>query len=174
MKKQTTCEMTHVEIVNNKIQDWPMMAKTVVSWRKDNHKIVFTNGCFDILHLGHADYLARAADLGTKLVVGLNTDLSVSRLKGLNRPITDQNSRGFLLACMSFVDAVVLFEEDTPAKLIELVCPDVLVKGGDYVPAEIVGHDFVTSRGGNVVTLPLIKGYSTTDIENRILLSANK
>lgn len=150
------------------------MSNTIQSWRNDNHKIVFTNGCFDILHLGHADYLARAADLGTKLVVGLNSDQSVSRLKGSNRPITDQKSRGFLLACMSFVDAVVLFEEDTPAKLIELVCPDVLVKGGDYITDEIVGYDFVTSSGGKVVTLPLIKGYSTSDIENRILIRGNK
>lgn len=166
--------MTQIDIVNSKILDWPLMAKTVSNWRNDGQKIVFTNGCFDILHLGHADYLARAADLGTKLVVGLNTDLSVSRLKGPSRPITDQKSRCFLMACMSFVDAVILFDEDTPQKLIEVVCPDVLVKGGDYKIAEIVGHDFVTARGGKVVTLPLIKGYSTTEIENRILTSANK
>lgn len=166
--------MNHIEIVNSKIQDWSMLAETVSKWRKEGQKIVFTNGCFDILHLGHADYLARAADLGTKLVVGLNSDLSVSRLKGAARPITDQKSRGFLLASMSFVDAVVLFEEDTPEKLIELVCPDVLAKGGDYVTTEIVGHDFVTSKGGKVITLPLIEGYSTTDIESRILKGHNK
>lgn len=166
--------MNHVEIIKSKIQDWPTVEETVSNWRKDHQKIVFTNGCFDILHLGHADYLARAADLGTKLVVGLNSDLSVSRLKGPSRPITDQKSRGFLLASMSFVDAVVLFEEDTPEKLIELVCPDVLVKGGDYLITEIVGHDFVTANGGKVVTIPLIKGYSTTEIENRILSSGNK
>lgn len=166
--------MNHVEIVKSKIQDWATVAETISKWREDGQKIVFTNGCFDILHLGHADYLAKASDLGTKLVVGLNSDLSVSRLKGPNRPITDQKSRGFLLASMSFVDAVVLFEEDTPEKLIELVCPDVLVKGGDYVISEIVGHDFVASSGGKVVTIPIIEGYSTTEIENRILNSGNK
>lgn len=166
--------MSHIETTRNKIQDWSTLAESVSTWRKDGCKIVFTNGCFDLLHLGHADYLARAADMGDKLVVGLNSDSSISRLKGPGRPITDQDSRAFLLASLSFVSAVAIFQEDTPASLVELVCPDVLVKGGDYSIHEIVGNEFVLSKGGQVVSLPLVKGYSTTDIEARILRGHNK
>ncbi|MFN9597359.1 MAG: D-glycero-beta-D-manno-heptose 1-phosphate adenylyltransferase [Bacteroidota bacterium] len=166
--------MNHTENIKNKIQDWSTLEESVSKWRKDGCKIVFTNGCFDLLHLGHADYLARAADMGDKLVIGLNSDYSISRLKGANRPITNQDSRAFLLASMSFVSAVVIFQEDTPALLIERICPDVLVKGGDYAINEIVGHEFVLSNGGQVVSIPLVNGYSTTDIESRILKGHNK
>ena len=129
-------------------------------------KLVFTNGCFDILHRGHVEYLAKAADMGDVLVVGLNTDASVKRLKGEGRPVNDQEARALVLASLSFVDAVVLFDEDTPYELIKAIRPDVLVKGADYKPEEIVGYDIVTSYGGKVETVPLVEGYSTTSLLN--------
>lgn len=132
-------------------------------------RIVFTNGCFDLLHAGHTDYLARAADLGDKLIVGLNTDSSVKRLKGSSRPVNDQDARAMVLASLSLVDSVILFEEDTPASLIGKVMPDVLVKGGDYGTDEIAGADQVRANGGSVVSIPLLKGYSTSGIIEKIL-----
>ncbi|MES3017610.1 MAG: D-glycero-beta-D-manno-heptose 1-phosphate adenylyltransferase [Bacteroidota bacterium] len=137
-------------------------------WRLLEKKIVFTNGCFDLVHLGHIDYLAKAADLGDKLIIGLNSDKSTSDIKGPNRPITDEKSRSFLLASMSFVDAVILFDEETPVNLIKLVKPDVLVKGADYTIDQIVGSDIVISNGGSVQTLEYLPGYSTTLIEQKI------
>lgn len=133
-------------------------------WKFRNEKIVFTNGCFDIIHCGHIEYLAKAASLGTKLIVGLNTDASVRRLKGENRPVNDERGRALALASLLFVDEVILFNTDTPRELIEFIQPDVLVKGGDYQPEDIVGNDIVTARGGQVVTIPLVEGYSTTSI----------
>ena len=133
-------------------------------WKFRNEKIVFTNGCFDIIHCGHIEYLAKAASLGTKLIVGLNTDASVRRLKGENRPVNDERGRALALASLLFVDEVILFNTDTPRELIEFIQPDVLVKGGDYRPEDIVGNDIVTARGGQVVTIPLVEGYSTTSI----------
>ncbi len=132
------------------------------TWRAANKKIIFTNGCFDILHRGHVEYLSKAADMGDILIIGLNTDHSVSRLKGKNRPINDQYSRALLLSALSFVDAITLFDEDTPLNLITMVKPDILVKGGDYNVDDIVGHDIVEAYGGKVVTIPLTNGYSTT------------
>ena len=133
-------------------------------WKFRNEKIVFTNGCFDIIHRGHIEYLAKAASLGTKLIVGLNTDASVRRLKGENRPVNDERGRALALASLLFVDEVILFNTHTPRELIEFIQPDVLVKGGDYRPEDIVGNDIVTARGGQVVTIPLVEGYSTTSI----------
>lgn len=133
-------------------------------WKFRNEKIVFTNGCFDIIHRGHIEYLAKAASLGTKLIVGLNTDASVRRLKGENRPVNDERGRALALASLLFVDEVILFNTDTPRELIEFIQPDVLVKGGDYRPEDIVGNDIVTARGDQVVTIPLVEGYSTTSI----------
>ena len=133
-------------------------------WKFRNEKIVFTNGCFDIIHRGHIEYLAKAASLGTKLIGGLNTDASVRRLKGENRPVNDERGRALALASLLFVDEVILFNTDTPRELIEFIQPDVLVKGGDYRPEDIVGNDIVTARGGQVVTIPLVEGYSTTSI----------
>ncbi|HPT32497.1 MAG TPA: adenylyltransferase/cytidyltransferase family protein, partial [Prolixibacteraceae bacterium] len=121
-------------------------------WREQNKKIVFTNGCFDLVHRGHAEYLCAAADKGDELVVGLNTDQSVSRLKGPGRPLIDEFSRAWLLASFGFVSAVILFEEETPLRLIESVSPDVLVKGNDYIASSIVGYDWVLSHGGMVET----------------------
>ena len=125
-------------------------------------KIVFTNGCFDILHVGHITYLAQARQHGDLLVVGLNTDDSVKRLKGPSRPINTQDARAKVLAALESVDYVVLFEEDTPQALIEKVKPDVLIKGGDYSLNNIVGADFVQKLGGKVLTIPFVEGYSTT------------
>ena len=131
-------------------------------------KTVFTNGCFDILHQGHIDYLSKARDLGDALIVGLNTDASVRRLKGTHRPINDQDSRALMLASFVFVDFVVMFDQDTPYELITTVQPDILVKGSDYKPQDIVGYDIVTAKGGKVLTLDYLPGFSTTAIECKI------
>lgn len=127
-------------------------------------KIVFTNGCFDVLHFGHVHYLMEAKALGDILVVGLNSDDSVRRLKGPSRPINGEKERAFVLAALSCIDYVIVFEEDTPKELIETVRPDVLVKGGDYALDQIVGADFVTRNGGTVTTLPFVEGFSSTRI----------
>lgn len=130
--------------------------------------MVFTNGCFDLLHLGHVDYLEKARHLGDVLVVGLNTDDSVRRFKGPDRPIQDQQSRARVLAALEFVDLVVLFNEDTPLDLISSLLPDILVKGNDYLAENIVGADVVIRHGGSVITIALVPGYSTTRIVEKI------
>lgn len=137
-------------------------------WRATQKKIVFTNGCFDILHHGHLDLLAKAADFGNVLIVGLNTDKSVQKLKGPERPVTNELDRVFQLASLLCVDAVTLFDEDTPEELIKLIKPDVLVKGGDYTIDKIVGAEFVQSYGGAVEIIPFVAGYSTTSLIDRI------
>lgn len=133
-----------------------------------DQKVVFTNGCFDILHLGHVDYLEKAASKGDKLIVALNTDASVSQLKGPTRPVNNQEARARIIAALSFVDAVVYFSEDTPLTLIKQLKPDVLVKGSDYKISNIVGVDVVMGNGGKVETIELVEGYSTTNIINKI------
>ncbi len=138
------------------------------AWRTRGRGIVFTNGCFDILHYGHLDLLAKAASFGHMLVVGANTDASVRALKGPERPINHENDRAFQLASLLCVDAVTLFDEPTPLELIELILPDVLVKGGDYSIDRIVGSDVVIGRGGRVEIIPFVSGYSTTSLINRI------
>ncbi|MBC8151776.1 MAG: D-glycero-beta-D-manno-heptose 1-phosphate adenylyltransferase [Bacteroidetes bacterium] len=140
-------------------------------WHTDNQRIVFTNGCFDIVHLGHIDYLERARALGDKLILGLNTDASVSCLKGPMRPVVNEYARARLMAALAFVDLVTLFGEPTPLELIEALRPDVLVKGDDYTVSTIVGADFVISHGGRVETIPLVKGYSTTALIEKITKS---
>lgn len=137
-------------------------------WASENQKVVFTNGCFDILHFGHIHYLADAADCGDKLIVGLNSDSSVSALKGPSRPINDIMTRKTLLSSLSFVDAVIVFEKATPLELIQELTPDVLVKGGDWETSQIIGSDWVLQHGGEVLSLPFIEGYSTTSIETKI------
>jgi D-glycero-beta-D-manno-heptose 1-phosphate adenylyltransferase len=137
-------------------------------WKNAQEKIVFTNGCFDIVHLGHVDYLEKARSLGHKLVLGLNTDASVSRLKGPLRPVVSQYARARLMASLAFVDLVVLFDEPTPLELIEALQPDVLVKGDDYVIEQIVGAHEVLQNGGSVQTIPLVEGYSTSRIIQKI------
>ena len=131
-------------------------------------KIVFTNGCFDILHVGHIRYLRQASRLGDMLVVGLNSDASVRRLKGEGRPINSENDRAELLASLEFVDYIVVFEEDTPYELIKQIQPDVLVKGGDYAPENVVGKDLVEARGGKLVLIDFVEGKSTTGIIHKI------
>jgi rfaE bifunctional protein nucleotidyltransferase chain/domain len=137
-------------------------------WRAAKAKVVFTNGVFDLVHRGHIEYLEDARALGDRLVVGVNTDASVRRLKGTSRPIVGERDRATVIGALSCVDLVILFDEDTPLQLIEAVAPDVLVKGGDYAVADIVGRAFVESRGGRVVTVPLREGLSTSDIVRRI------
>ena len=155
----------------DKILTREQLPATVAAWRAQGRKVVFTNGCFDLLHLGHVDYLEQARHLGDALVVGLNTDASVGGLKP-GRPIQDEDARARILAALAFVDAVVLFGEPTPLALIELVQPDVLVKGDDYAPESIVGYDVVMARGGAVRTVPLVAGYSTSRIVARILATS--
>lgn len=144
------------------------LPELLAQWRQQRLRLVFTNGCFDLLHLGHVDYLEKARQLGDKLIVGLNTDASVRRLKGPSRPLQDEMSRSRIMASLLFVDAVVLFDEDTPYELIRQVAPDILVKGDDYTVENIVGHDLVLQSGGDVKTISLVKGYSTSGIINRM------
>jgi rfaE bifunctional protein nucleotidyltransferase chain/domain len=136
--------------------------------REKRLTIVFTNGCFDILHKGHIRYLADASELADVFIVGLNTDSSVKRIKGPNRPLQDQESRAISLSALVFVDYVVMFGEDSPLELLKIIKPNILVKGGDYQIEAIVGFDLVSSYGGKVISLPLVKGYSTTSIIKRI------
>jgi rfaE bifunctional protein nucleotidyltransferase chain/domain len=140
----------------------------ISNWQRLGQTIVFTNGCFDILHPGHIDYLFRAATLGNYLVIGLNADASVQRLKGAHRPIQDEKSRAIILAALTCTDLIVLFAEDTPYNLIKALQPDILVKGGDYKVEEIVGYDIVIKNGGRVITLDFLEGYSTSAIERKI------
>ncbi len=149
-------------------------ARTAVTrWHDEGKKVVFTNGCFDIVHLGHIDYLEKARALGDKLILGLNTDASVSRLKGPQRPVVNEAARARLMAALSFVDTVILFDEPTPLQLIEAVGPDILVKGDDYSVENIVGADFVIANGGEVKTIPLVKGYSTSSLIEKIRTAYN-
>lgn len=152
----------------DKIMSWEVAAQVAREWQAEGKKIVFTNGCFDIVHLGHIDYLEKSRALGDKLVLGLNTDASVSRLKGPSRPVVNEYARARLMAALSFVDTVILFDEPTPLELIQTICPDILVKGDDYTPQNIVGADFVVGRGGEVKTIALVKGYSTTSLIEKI------
>ncbi len=142
-------------------------------WREEHRRagrrVVFTNGVFDLLHPGHIDLLARARELGDALIVGLNTDASVHRIKGPERPIAFEEDRAAMLLALRAVDAVVLFDEETPAELIARLLPDILVKGGDYTPETVVGRDIVEAAGGRVVILPLLEGRSTTDLVERVL-----
>jgi rfaE bifunctional protein nucleotidyltransferase chain/domain len=154
--------MKHLDLVESKIYTWEHLQRQLAIWRFKSKKIVFTNGCFDILHLGHVEYLAKARDLGSILIIGLNNDASVRRLKGPHRPINNEFARAITLSALSFVDAVVLFGEDTPLDLISLVQPDVLAKGKDYEGKHIVGADIVKAKGGEVATVELVKGYSTS------------
>lgn len=163
--------MTHIKAIHDKIHTWESLVEQVKQWHQEGKKIVFSNGCFDLLHKGHVDYLNRAADMGDVLVMGLNTDASVSELKGPHRPIQDEQSRLLIIAALQCVSAVTLFAEETPYDLIKLVQPDVLVKGSDYKPEDIVGYDIVTAKGGEVKTIPFLPGFSTSGIEKKIKLS---
>lgn len=166
--------MNLLTFIESKVMDAYSLHKNLALWRFESEKIVFTNGCFDLLHRGHIQYLAQARMLGTKLIVGLNSDESVQRLKGPGRPINDENSRSLMLASMLFVDAVIIFTEDTPLELIGSVLPDILVKGGDYHPDTIVGADVVRQNGGSVLALPFLEGFSSTKIAKKIVDSSSE
>jgi rfaE bifunctional protein nucleotidyltransferase chain/domain len=152
----------------DKIVDLRTLTTIVQGWKSEGKIIVFTNGVFDLLHIGHITYMAKAAELGDKLIIGLNADSSVKRLKGPERPVNDQNTRAAILSALFFVDAVVVFEEDTPINLIKTLLPDVLVKGADYSIENIVGAKEVIGNGGEVKTINFVEGYSSTSIIERI------
>ncbi len=160
--------MSHLKRINNKIFSNERLSRQVDIWKNYGKEIVFTNGCFDIIHRGHIEVLARAADLGDKLIVGLNTDASIQKLKGKDRPIIQENSRAILLAALDFIDAIVLFSEETPLDLINTIKPDILAKGGDYKIDTIVGHEIVKENGGDVIIIPFVDGFSSTNIINKI------
>jgi rfaE bifunctional protein nucleotidyltransferase chain/domain len=162
--------MDSLEKIKSKIiLDWDLIPDILKDWNNSGQKIVFTNGCFDIIHRGHIELLSKASDLGNKLIVALNSDSSVKQLKGADRPLQDETSRALIMAGFEFVDLVVLFSQETPYDLISLIKPDVLVKGGDYKAEEIVGYDIVTQQNiGQVITIRFVDGYSTTSIVNKM------
>ena len=162
--------MKTLERIQSKIVSRTDLSKIIDDLQSQNKKIIFSNGCFDLVHRGHVEYLAKAADLADVFVLGLNTDASVSRLKGPSRPLQDQEARAILMAGFSFIDYVVFFDEDTPLELIKEVQPDVLVKGNDYKIEDVVGYDVVTKKGGTVQTVKLTEGYSTSIIVDKIKL----
>lgn len=157
-----------LQTIKNKILTLEQLTSVLTLLRLKQKKIVFTNGCFDLIHQGHVDYLAKAREKGDVLILGLNTDNSVHRLKGETRPIQDEQSRAMIIASLLCVDYVVLFDEDTPYELIKNIQPDVLVKGADYKKENIVGYDIVTAKGGKVETIEFLEGYSTSNIVNKI------
>lgn len=154
--------------ISNKIQDWKSVSNLAKDWQSQNLKIVFTNGCFDIIHPGHIDYLEKARSLGDKLIIGLNSDESIKRLKGATRPINNTSFRQTILTAFEFVDLVVVFEEDTPLSLIKLIQPNILVKGGDYSIDAIVGAKEVVQTGGKVEIIPFLEGFSSTNVITKI------
>ena len=169
--------MSHFSSIENKILDKEKAAMLMKVWGLQGDKIVFTNGCFDLLHRGHITYLSQAAQEGNRLIVGINSDVSVKSLeKGKERPVTKELDRAFVLAGLGFVDAIIIFNENTPKELIEFLHPDILVKGGDYDPEEknssskkyIVGREIVLNKGGKVITIPTVEGFSTTGILAKI------
>tara|TARA_R110002050_G_scaffold149463_1_gene276004 strand:- start:33428 stop:33946 length:519 start_codon:yes stop_codon:yes gene_type:complete len=164
--------------IRSKIVPLDQLLKTVEDWKLNGETVVFTNGVFDLIHQGHIAYLADAASKGTKLIIGLNADSSVKTLhKGPARPIKDEDSRAIILAAMQFVDAVIIFHQNTPQELIDHIKPQVLVKGGDYDPEEtdsskktyIVGRETVLAQNGQVIVIPFLEGFSTTAIEKKII-----
>ena len=152
----------------NKEDELQNLRRKLAFWKFRDSKLVFTNGCFDILHLGHIDYLSKAADLGEILIIGLNTDASVKRIKGNNRPLNNEEARAITLASLGFVSVVVLFDDDTPYNLIKTIGPDVLVKGSDYKPEKIVGYDVVKEKRGEIAVIDFLEGYSTTSFIEKI------
>lgn len=166
------CNISNMRFnIESKIfQDFQSFEPTLKKWKSDNEIVVFTNGCFDIIHHGHIDSLLKSAEMGTKLIIGLNSDNSVTLLKGRNRPVFDLHARAIMLAALGFVDAVITFSEETPADLIARILPDVLVKGKEYEIHEIAGHDTVLKHGGKVETLDLVPDISTSLVISRIKL----
>lgn len=151
-----------------KVLDWHQISEIVRNFRRKKKKIVFTNGCFDVIHVGHIRYLRQARSLGDLLIVGLNSDSSVRKIKGSDRPIIPEEERAEVLAALEFVDYVAIFSEETPVNLIKLVHPDILVKGGDWSIDKIVGREIVEEYGGTVMPLPFHPGKSSSDIIEKI------
>lgn len=160
--------MRKADIIEKKIFSLPELVRRIAQWRLLGKTVAFTNGVFDIMHRGHIASLSQAASEADYLVVGLNSDASTKRLKGDSRPVNDEQARATVMAALLMVDAVVLFEEDTPLELIKALMPDVLVKGGDYTEEQIVGAKEVKANGGKVVINPIVEGYSTTGIIGKI------
>lgn len=160
--------MLHREKLQSKIHTLDTLRSLVTKWKSTGLEVVFTNGCFDLLHRGHVDYLNKAADLGDRLIVALNTDASVKKLKGAHRPLQDENTRMEIMAALECVDAVFLFDEETPLEVITQILPDILVKGSDYTVDTIVGAEVVMEHGGEVRTIEFLPGYSTSAIERKI------
>ncbi len=160
--------MKNLEIIQSKIQNIVKVQSLRSCWRFQDKKVVFTNGCFDLIHLGHIEYLSKAADFGDVLIVGINTDASVENLKGKGRPIQNETARYNIIAALHFVDVVIPFHQETPLTLIQALQPDILVKGKDYDIKDIVGADFVVSNGGSVFNIELTPGYSTTTLIEKI------
>lgn len=156
------------EKIRAKLLDLAALKTLTDEWKKKGEKVVFTNGVFDLVHTGHITYMADAASLGTKLIIGLNSDSSVKRLKGPDRPVNDEQSRALLLAAFFFIDAIVIFDEDTPLNLISTLLPDVLAKGGDYTVETIVGAKEVMANGGEVKVISFVDGFSSTAIIKKI------
>ena len=161
--------MTQLDTIKNKIVDLDSMIAIRQSLKVEGKKVVFTNGCFDILHLGHVEYLSKARDLGDVLILGLNTDNSIRRIKGLERPVQNDVTRSTIVASLQFVDYVVFFDDDTPFNIIAKLIPDILTKGADYSIENIVGAQTVLENGGEVKTIELTEGYSTTKIIDKLL-----
>lgn len=160
--------MSSPSSIDSRVVTYDQLAKLLAGWRLKDDIIVFTNGCFDVLHPGHVRYLEAASHLGHRLIIGLNSDASVTRLKGPGRPVNPAADRAVLLAALHGVDAVVIFEEDTPEELIRLIRPNVLVKGADYTGKPVAGADFVKALGGKVELIALTEGYSSTEALKKI------
>ena len=160
--------MPVISKVREKIINSDNLVLKVSQWKKNKMKVAFTNGCFDILHLGHLEILTKSKEFGDRLIVAVNSDESVRKLKGEERPINDFQTRSNMLASFSFVDYVVEFSDDTPKKLIQIIKPDFLIKGGDYKKKNIVGSDIVSSYGGETIIIPLIDGLSSTNTINKL------
>jgi D-beta-D-heptose 7-phosphate kinase/D-beta-D-heptose 1-phosphate adenosyltransferase len=160
--------MSSTRSITEKIHSIEELFSICTEWKQQGFSVVFTNGCFDILHRGHLQILTEAASLGDKLIVALNTDASVKRLKGDQRPVNDEEFRSFMMASLEMVDAVILFDDPTPEAIINRLTPDVLVKGGDYLAEQIVGATHVLKNGGKVCIVPIVSGYSTTGLIEKI------
>ncbi len=161
--------MDSFQKIKSKIKSLDEIVALRKQWGNNGKKVVFTNGCFDLIHLGHLDYLTKASDLGDKFIIAVNSDSSVELLKGKGRPIKDEFTRMMLLASLEFVDIILLFNEETPYEILSKIIPDILIKGGDYNENDIVGADIIKKNGGKVIILPFLEGYSTSKFEQKII-----
>ena len=160
--------MSNLNKIKDKIFNLSDLKNQSGNWKKNKQKVVFTNGCFDVLHKGHIHLLSKAADLGDKVIVGINSDSSIKKIKGNSRPIMDEYSRSILISSFFFIDAIIIFSEETPINLINTLKPDILAKGGDYKIENIVGSNEVIKNGGQVFLVPFLSGFSSSNIINKI------